>query len=822
MSRAVEKQPCFDRDIISDLSDQATTSLLELTAWTEGEKVQYEPSTRLNEHVVAGQLIGTEDSDADSQLLQAAIAGNATVLKELITRLQGSVDARGRFTRAFLAAISEAPFSSLELLLETGLVDIQAEDDINGRNCLHEASISGREVILERAIAQGVDASRMDAYGRLPLHYACMHGQVPMVRALLQCDPDNINSIDHDHFTPLIHSIIHHHFECVRQLLEHGARIEPETNSDHIPLNFACQYGSTHIIQLLLEKGAQIRDDAEGLYPQHLVARNGISPEVLLLLQKFNARLDQQDKLYQWTPLFHAVSEGHVRCVKILLEQGVEVNILDEKDLTPMYYAAWEGHLECMGLLIRAGSNHEKLGPTNSIASQAVSNVQLTEPTKVDPDGIPDLSLPPPIIPLRRYGHNFLDNKAFVQISFGAIGSDAITFYSDSKYPAARLTITSKSSDLIPRNLMLPIQEEFRHVSFQVDNLDLFSVDFDIFPTFGSKMIARTIALPSIFTASTSSSGRCCLPLLDPRLRAIGHIDIRFQVIKPFKGIPLEISHFETYWKATSQLNAYPSTFITGSSLSGDYVQLPVQLTADCVPVVYHQWCIEHHGLQIPVGRLPSLTLLSLIDDGTRMMLESRLSDPSVSAGEVHETLLMAPMTLETVLETLPSRIHVDVHVLYPNPADEVGLGLGPSLNINNFADVLLTEVFEHSRILREHKFDIRSLIFSSYNADVCTALNWKQPNCKKSRLNPLPLEVTVAIDPVLLCNDIGANRDVSDPSVASVVPWDGRYSLSVKEAVRIAQSNNFMGLVCTKNILVRILHYLYVDPLCENRLTKL
>jgi hypothetical protein len=31
-------------------------------------------------------------------------------------------------------------------------------------------------------------------------------------------------------------------------------------------------------------------------------------------------------------------------------------------------------------------------------------------------DGIPDLELPPPIIPLRRYGHNFLDKKVFIQL----------------------------------------------------------------------------------------------------------------------------------------------------------------------------------------------------------------------------------------------------------------------------------------------------------------------------------------------------------------------------------------------------------------------
>ncbi|KAG9865123.1 ankyrin repeat protein nuc-2, partial [Aureobasidium melanogenum] len=41
LSRAVEIQPCFNRDVIRDLSDQATSSLLELGAWAEGEKIEY-------------------------------------------------------------------------------------------------------------------------------------------------------------------------------------------------------------------------------------------------------------------------------------------------------------------------------------------------------------------------------------------------------------------------------------------------------------------------------------------------------------------------------------------------------------------------------------------------------------------------------------------------------------------------------------------------------------------------------------------------------------------------------------------------------------
>ena len=722
--------------MISDLSDQATTSLLELGAWAEGEKVQYD-SSRPAEHTVTGQSIGTDNSDTDSQILHAANTGNRMVLQDWISRLRGSPDARERFTRIFLAAIAEAPDETLDILLQSGFVDMHAEDEINERNCLHEAAISGRSPVLNAALRSNVDLTRVDVYGRTPLHYACIYGRVILAKALLESGPRTIDNLDHDNFTPLIHAIVHHELPCAQQLLAYGARIDPESESDHVPLNLACQYGSVEIAKLLLEKQAKLLPDAEGLFPQHLVARSGQSPDTLLMLEHYGADLDQRDKLYQWTPLFHAASEGRVDCIRTLLERDVDVEILDEKGFSAMYYATWEGHMQCIKLLSSTDAGVMDV-PISTAQHTIISPVPASSaPVPLDADGIPDLSLPPPIIPLRRYGHNFLDNKTFIQLSFEAAGSDAILFYHDSKYPAARLTISSKSSDVIPRNIMLPIQEDFKIISFQIDSLDSFAIDFDIFPTFGSKVIAKSVALPSLFSAIANSCGQCCLPLFDPRLRAIGQISFNFQVIKPFHGIPLDITHFATYWRATSQLDSHPSAFITGSSLSGDYVQLFVQLTSDGVPVLYPRWSINHHGIEFPIARMSHEQYISLgtqYGNGDEVLEE--LEDKTVNdIPQIHQALAMSFVSLRDVLASLPTNIHVDIQALFPTIAQERAFGLSPSQNINIYADTILKDVFDHARATKEQNPDfMRSIVFTSYNPDICTALNWKQPNCGFSK----------------------------------------------------------------------------------------
>jgi CDK inhibitor PHO81 len=679
----------------------------------------------------------------DNQFIQAINTANSGKIAECLTRLSTLPDARDHISRAFLSTVSEAPDEALKILLDTNLVDLSVEDEINERNCLHKSAIKGRLEILRLGLASNVDVHSTDVYGRLPLHYACMHGHVELVQDLIRAAPETVNFRDQDSFTPLIHAIVHSKLPCVQLLLENGADISRLGPGEHVPLNLACQYASLEVLELLLQRSAEMLPDAEGLYPQHLVARSGKSPQMLLMLQKYGANLDQPDKLYQWTPLFHSASEGHVECLQTLLQCGVDVDIVDEKSLSAMYYATWEGHLECMRLLASVGrgvglTTQKQTSP--QIAGQAMSSsMPAAMDIEGDIEGIPEFILPPPIIPFRRYGHNFLDTKTFVVISFESVGKDAIRFYDDQKYPAARLTISSKSSDLIPRNILLPIQDEFKIISFQIENIDTFSIDFDVYPTIGSKVIARSVASSKVFTDRSKSTGRWHLELFDPRLRSIGQVTFDFQVVKPFHGIPLEITHFATYWKATSQLDSQPHTLITGSSLSGEYVRLFVQLTADGVPVLHPRWKINHQGLEVPVNILTHEQFAAIgahQNAPTAAELATFLGNAtSNDIPAIYQALASSFITLKDALSLLPAHIHVELHVLYPSRLEEERLKLGPTHDMNEFADRMLSIVFEHARLLREQgagEIDgtLRSVLFSSFNQDICTVLNWKQPNC--------------------------------------------------------------------------------------------
>ncbi|KAK5110712.1 hypothetical protein LTR62_005589 [Meristemomyces frigidus] len=793
LSRAVEVRPCFNREVISELSDQATTGVLELQAWAEGEKITYTPAVELENKVPA---VGGQDEEIETQVLQAVSAGNGNLVREWTSRATQAPDAKERISRVFLNSINTANLEAQDILYATDTIDYNYADEINERNCMHEAAVCDKVAVLRAAIAAGADVKAPDVYGRIPLHYACMHGRMEMIQMLTTAAPDTLDTKDLDNFTPLIHGVVHAQASSVQTMLELGALVNPLSENDHIPLCLACQYGTVAIVDQLLVYNPQILPDAEGLFPQHLVARFGGDKQILCLLKDHGVDMNQADKLYSWTPLFHAASEGHLHCLQQLLEFHVNADVPDEKGLSAVYYAAWEGHLDCMQLLAQIrGTSRVPIRDVMEMEPSAPPPLSASTPAipQADPEIIPLLSLPPPIVPLRRYGHNFLDTtKTFISLSFDDLDADPIEFYGDSKYPAARLTISSKSSDLIPRNVPLPVQDDSRHISFQIENLSTFSIDFDIYPTFGSKVIARAAASSRVFTGTASSSGIWHLELFDPRLRAIGRISFRYQVVTPFHGIPLEITHFATYWKATSQYENHPSNLITGSSLSGDFMRLFVQCSKDGVPVLYNEWALPSSRNDL-VSRLTysefkRAGLAAGRGKGVIQGLGGAGIDPE-KLSTAQRQVARSYVSLADALTVLPPDVNLELHICYPSRSEEEVLQLGPTQNINAVADAVLTVVFDHARQLRESKDEaLRSFVFSSYNPGMCTALNWKQPNY-----------------PILLCNELGVpatNNSDQPSSPPSMMTSCGRASESIKEAVRIAKSNNFMGLVCTSRLL--------------------
>jgi CDK inhibitor PHO81 len=379
---------------------------------------------------------------------------------------------------------------------------------------------------------------------------------------------------------------------------------------------------------------------------------------------------------------------------------------------------------------------------------------------------------------LRVYGHEFLAQKSLVQLSLGHpfVRSQhkppSVKLYSRTSqeslhlWSSLKLVLASKSdTSSVPHSVILPLADEREVFTFQLSSLENFTLELSLYPTFGSRVIGRAVILPSVFLDVDYHKGLVA-PLLDHQLKAIGEVAFEVSCIRPFIGAQLEIGgRVETYWKSkvtpsaptqdhartrplsvslstmsrpTASVTAGSSTqesaLVTASSLSGEYVHVIVQVTKDGVPVAYPEWRLPIPGLDIGVA---DVTLAQFLDIAQKT--NSSFSPPgSTTATDVYKSISTSLVPLETLLATLPSEVGLNVQPRYARINDAAHELVGRSGEVNRFVDEILRVVYDAGRKgAGEAGAGTggggvgRKIIFSSFDPTVCTALNWKQPNCE-------------------------------------------------------------------------------------------
>ena len=476
-------------------------------------------------------------------LRKAVENSDKTTIKDLVRHsdILGLQDGgKAHVTRVLWKVIVDAPLELADLILTSVEVpfDFGFIDDINGRTCLHEAAAAGSLRLVNLCLERGSQREKLDVYGRSALHYAAMHGHTSVCKQLLEAGvPPHV--LDVDNCSPVVYATLRGSAECVQVLIcDHCIALQsPSPASSLVPLSLASQHGYTDVVSLLLKEGARCGPNTNGEFPIHLAAREGHADVCKLLLDQHG--WDVPDKYHEWTPLFHAARNGHTSCLRILLQAGARVDRTDELDHQAIHYAAWYGHRACVDLLLKAMPKEPPTIFSNRIPTLPRTGIDMRID---DPDSIPSLSLPPPIMPHRVYGHNYLDKNYLVVITVGLPpASDhrrsgkAIRFHprlSDSilaqsvSLPSPnrlKLVITAgRGVNAPPYTIALPQQNNYDTIMFQASSLKDLTLEFSIYPNFGTKTIGRAVAHPSFFHSLDGSF--TTLSILDHRLHSIGEV----------------------------------------------------------------------------------------------------------------------------------------------------------------------------------------------------------------------------------------------------------------------------------------------------------
>ena len=149
--------------------------------------------------------------------------------------------------------------------------------------------------------------------------------------------------------------------DIVRLLLNRGAKVDPpQAGYGRTTLNTAARYGARGIVELLLDRGANIMEmDNTHATALHNAAHRGHVGLIKLLLDR-GADIDAKRTEDDATPLSDAIRMAHVRSVRVLLARGADVRQLPRVQMT---YAESMRRDPIVDLLGKYGAEYTCSGP---------------------------------------------------------------------------------------------------------------------------------------------------------------------------------------------------------------------------------------------------------------------------------------------------------------------------------------------------------------------------------------------------------------------------------------------------------------------------
>ena len=239
------------------------------------------------------------------------------------------------------------------------LIDFGAK--INQRSCqgrypLHIAVLNGNLKIVQTLIKRGASPNVKDNIGNTPLHYAARaekdygdiieflinHGANPYAR--------NIKGE-----TPLFSAVLSNNRRAVIAIirtmknlgLNYSKLINQKDNNGTLPIEYAAKHGNKFIVSILAKNGAIIDNIYTAAMAQDTEYIKKFLKDSALVKMRFE----------QGKTLLHLASEyGLTKIAMILLENGANVNALDDHNLPPLYYAVRNGHLPIVKMLLKKGA----------------------------------------------------------------------------------------------------------------------------------------------------------------------------------------------------------------------------------------------------------------------------------------------------------------------------------------------------------------------------------------------------------------------------------------------------------------------------------
>ena len=174
-------------------------------------------------HIIENQDIspGSENWDGDPLILIAANYGHLDIIKYLIETHNISPNTRGSGGLSPLHIACQRGYAKIvNYLLPKSDIECRSQD---GMTPLLFACEYGFKHIVQVLLFNGANKEASDDQGRTALFIACQKGYLEIASDLVTIFQVNINTKDHDNWTPLHIAVSRKHNQIIKLLVSHGA-----------------------------------------------------------------------------------------------------------------------------------------------------------------------------------------------------------------------------------------------------------------------------------------------------------------------------------------------------------------------------------------------------------------------------------------------------------------------------------------------------------------------------------------------------------------------------------------------------------------------
>uniref|UniRef100_A0A0G4GLD4 Uncharacterized protein n=1 Tax=Chromera velia CCMP2878 TaxID=1169474 RepID=A0A0G4GLD4_9ALVE len=267
---------------------------------------------------------------------------------------------------------------AVDILVEEG-VDLETkgeEESFEGFTALHRACYESRPDFVRFLVSKGAGVNAEDKLGRTPLTYAAYEGPPEVFEHLLSKGADLEKSVDNGGVTALHVAAAGNQKEIAEMILDRGM-IDVDVTSFALhnvetPLHFTAHCDescsvvrdSDAVAELLISRGADVNArDLDDRTLLHKAASYGCVKVLQLALDR-GAEIDAVDDVGE-TPL---MCTGHMigrrvfdsdACAKVLLDRGADVNATDAGMQTVVHKAATNDCVKVLQLALDRGANVE-------------------------------------------------------------------------------------------------------------------------------------------------------------------------------------------------------------------------------------------------------------------------------------------------------------------------------------------------------------------------------------------------------------------------------------------------------------------------------